>query len=143
LAENRVFFTKLFYNGEKPKTTTYTFGNLFHRTTPFWPSVSQLYFNYLNYSHSHFISKLYLLFQNYTYIIIPFHKPTQWSLQYRMIKKLCSSLCKLLGEKFCNMKWQWERSLMKQTVLPPFQIIRCFGFSRYIPFTMHLDIVYI
>jgi hypothetical protein len=28
-------------------------------------------------------------------------------------------------------------------VLPPFQIIRRFGFSRCIAFTMHLDIVYI
>jgi hypothetical protein len=28
-------------------------------------------------------------------------------------------------------------------LLPPFQIIRRFGFSRYIVFTMYLDIVYI
>ena len=32
---------------------------------------------------------------------------------------------------------------MSYLVLPPFQIIRRFGFSRYITLIMHLDIVYI
>ena len=31
----------------------------------------------------------------------------------------------------------------KKTLLPPFQIIRRFGFSRYVDFTMHLDIHYV
>jgi hypothetical protein len=43
--EKEHFLQNYSTNGKKLKTTTnIQFGNLFHRTTPFWPSVSQLYF---------------------------------------------------------------------------------------------------
>ena len=42
-----------------------------------------------------------------------------------------------------KMFYLFTEDLSSCQVLPPFQIIRCFGFSRYISFTMYLDIVYI
>jgi hypothetical protein len=40
-------------------------------------------------------------------------------------------------------KWGSKYYASSELLLPPFQIIRCFGFSRYIAFTMYLDTVYI
>ena len=58
--------------------------------------------------------------------------------QYKII--LCNFLANKVYSYFCSAQ---IRVMFLAPLLNPFQIIRRFGFSRYIIFTMYLDIAYI
>jgi hypothetical protein len=66
-----------------------------------------------------------------------------------MAKQTCRhiscNVCDWILDTDGNVPTRWHALYYVEVryVLPPFQIIRCFGFSKYIAFIMYLDIVHI